>query len=66
MPEVRAPFLSSTGPPQPSIPIMGITVVLVLLEVAVVSGAVIWKKCSDRERREGSEFSCLTGGFKPR
>ena len=63
MPKVRAPFLSSTGPPQPSIPIMGITVGLDLLMVAVVSGAVNWKKCS---RKEESEFSCLTGGFKPR
>ena len=41
---------------------MGIIVGLVLLLVAVVAGAVIWrKKRSSRERREGSEFSCLTG-----
>ena len=43
---------------------MGIIVGLVLLLVtgAVVTGAVIWrKKHSGRERREGSEFSCLTG-----
>ena len=41
---------------------MGIIVGLVLLVVAVVAGAVIWrKKRSGRERREGSEFSCLTG-----
>ena len=41
---------------------MCITVGLVLLIVAVVAGAVIWrKKRSGRERKEGSEFSCLTG-----
>uniref|UniRef100_A0A8C0D142 Major histocompatibility complex, class I, E n=1 Tax=Balaenoptera musculus TaxID=9771 RepID=A0A8C0D142_BALMU len=43
----------------------GIIVGLVLLVVtgAVVAGAVIWrKKHSGREGREGSEFSCLTGG----
>ena len=41
---------------------MGIIVGLVVLMVAVVAGAVIWrKKRSGRERREGSEFSCLTG-----
>ena len=43
---------------------MGIIVGLVLLMVtgAVVTGAVIWrKKHSGRERREGSEFFCLTG-----
>ena len=41
---------------------MGIIVGLVLLMVAVVAGAVIWrKKHSGRERREGSEFSSLTG-----
>ena len=41
---------------------MGIIVGLVLLVVAVVTGAVIWrKKHSGRERREGSEFFCLTG-----
>ena len=46
---------------------MGIIVGLVLLVVAVVAGAVIWrKKGSGRERKEGSEFSCLTGrGFSP-
>ena len=63
-PEVWAPSLSSTEPSQPSIPIMGIIVGLLLLMVtgAVVTGAVIWwKKHSGRERREGSEFSCLTG-----
>ena len=64
MPEVRAPFLSSTEPLKTSVPITGIIVVLVLL---VVTRAVIWiKKLSGREGREGSEFSCLTGGFKPR
>ena len=42
-------------------------VLLVLALVAVVTGAVIWrKKRSGREGREGSEFSCLTVGFKPR
>ena len=43
---------------------MGIIVGLVLLMVtgAVVTGAVTWrKKHSGRERREGSEFFCLTG-----
>ena len=41
---------------------MGIIVGLVVLVVAVVAGAVIWrKKLSGRERREGSEFSSLTG-----
>ena len=41
---------------------MGIIVGLVVLLVAVVAGAVIWrKKRSGRERREGSEFSSLTG-----
>ena len=46
---------------------MGIILVLVLLMVAVVAGAVIWMKtCSGREGREGPEFSCLAGGFKPR
>ena len=48
---------------------MGIIVGLVLLVVTgvVVAGAVIWmKRRSGREGTEGSEFSCLTGGFKPR
>ena len=42
---------------------MGIIVGLVLLMVtgAVVTGAVIWRKHSGRERREGSVFFCLTG-----
>ena len=41
---------------------MFIIVGLVVLMVAVVAGAVIWrKKRSGRERKEGSEFSCLTG-----
>ena len=69
MPEVRAPFLSSAEPPKTSVPIIGIIVVPVLLVVtgAVVTEAVIWmKKPSGREGREGSDFSCLTGGFKPR
>ena len=67
MPEVRAPFLSSTEPLKISVLFMGIIVGLVLLVVAVVIGAVIWrKKRSGREGREGREFSCLTGGFKPR
>ena len=47
---------------------MGIIVGLVLLVVAVVAvvtGAVIWrKKRSGREGRVGSEFSCLTEGFQ--
>ena len=44
---------------------MGIIVGLVLLVVAVVAGPVIWrKKCSGRDGREGSEFSCLTEGFQ--
>ena len=61
-PEVWAPSLSSTEPPQTSFLTMGIIVGLVLLVVAVVAGAVIWrKKHSSKERREGSEFSCLTG-----
>ena len=38
---------------------MGMIVGLILL---MVTRAVIWrKKHSGRERREGSEFSCLTG-----
>ena len=62
MPEVRAPFLSSTEPLKISVLFMGIIVGLVLLMFAVVTAAVIWrKKRSGRERREGSEFSCLTG-----
>ena len=53
MPEVRAPFLSSTEPLKISVLFMGIIVGLVLLVVAVVAGAVIWrKKCSGREGRE--------------
>ena len=62
-PEVWAPSLFSTEPPQPSIPIMGIIgLVLLMVTGAVVTGAVIWrKKHSGRERREGSEFSSLTG-----
>ena len=42
---------------------MGIIVGLVLMvNGAVVIGVVIWrKKRSGRERREGCEFSCLTG-----
>ena len=50
MPEVRAPFLSSTEPLKTSVPITGIIVVLVLL---VVTRAVIWiKKLSGREGRD--------------
>ena len=61
-PEVWAPSLSSIEPPQTPFLTMGIIVGLVVLMVAVVAGAVIWrKKRSGRERREGSEFSCLTG-----
>ncbi|KAF4008780.1 hypothetical protein G4228_020582 [Cervus hanglu yarkandensis] len=64
---MSASSLSSTEPPQTSFLTVGIIVGLVLLVVAVVAGAVIWrKKRSGREGREGSEFSCLTGGFKPR
>ncbi|XP_065769409.1 BOLA class I histocompatibility antigen, alpha chain BL3-6-like isoform X2 [Muntiacus reevesi] len=64
-----APSFSSTKSPEPSIPIMGIITNLDLLLVsgAVVGGAAMWrKKRSGRERREGSEFSCLSWGFKPR
>ena len=61
-PEVRASSFSSTEPPQTSFLTIGIIVGLVVLALAVVAGAVIWrKKRSSRERREGSEFSCLTG-----
>ena len=64
-PEVRASSFSSTEPPQTCFLIMGIIVGLVLLMVAVVAGAGIWrKKRSGREGREGSEFSCLTEGFQ--
>ncbi|KAF4013568.1 hypothetical protein G4228_005182 [Cervus hanglu yarkandensis] len=46
-------------PPQTSFLTVGIIIGLVLLVVAVVTGAVIWrKKRSGREEREGSEFSC--------
>ncbi|CAI9168655.1 unnamed protein product [Rangifer tarandus platyrhynchus] len=46
-------------PPQTSFLTVGIIVGLVLLMVALVAGAVIWrKKHSGREGREGSEFSC--------
>ena len=68
-PEVRAPSFSSTKSPEPSIPIMGIITSLGLLLVsgAVVGGAAMWRKeHSGREGREGSEFSCLSWGFKPR
>ncbi|OWK13062.1 BOLA [Cervus elaphus hippelaphus] len=61
---LQEPLTLRWEPPQPSFFIMGIIVGLVLLIVtgAVVTGAVIWrKKHSGRERREGSEFSCLTG-----
>ncbi|XP_017894312.1 PREDICTED: BOLA class I histocompatibility antigen, alpha chain BL3-7 isoform X1 [Capra hircus] len=61
---LQKPLTLRWEPPQPSIPIMGIIVGLLLLIVTgfVVTGAVIWwKKHSGRERREGSEFSCLTG-----
>uniref|UniRef100_A0A8B9X3J9 Immunoglobulin C1-set domain-containing protein n=1 Tax=Bos mutus grunniens TaxID=30521 RepID=A0A8B9X3J9_BOSMU len=55
-------------PPETSFLTMGIIVGLVLLVVAVVAvvtGAVIWrKKRSGREGRVGSEFSCLTEGFQ--
>ena len=45
---------------------MGIIVGLVFLVVAVVAGAGIWmKKHSSKKGREGPEFSCLTGSFKP-
>ena len=67
-PEVRASSFSSTEPPETSFLTMGIIVGLVLLVVAVVAvvtGAVIWrKKRSGREGRVGSEFSCLTEGFQ--
>ena len=45
---------------------MGIIIGLVLLLVAVVTGAVIWrKKRSGREGREGPKFSCLSGVSSP-
>ena len=51
-----------TEPPQTSFLTIGIIVGLVVLALAVVAGAVIWrKKRSGRERREGSEISSLTG-----
>ncbi|ELR45959.1 hypothetical protein M91_05882, partial [Bos mutus] len=44
---LQEPLTLIWEPPQPSVPIMGIVVGLVLLLVAVVAGAVIWrKKCS--------------------
>ncbi|XP_042093379.1 BOLA class I histocompatibility antigen, alpha chain BL3-7-like isoform X3 [Ovis aries] len=59
---LQEPLTLRWEPPQTSFLIMGIIVGLVLLLVAVVAGAVIWrKKHSSKERREGSEFSCLTG-----
>ncbi|KAF4008195.1 hypothetical protein G4228_019846 [Cervus hanglu yarkandensis] len=65
---LQEPLTLRWEPPQTSFLTVGIIVGLVLLVVAVVVGAVIWrKKRSGREGREGgSEFSCLTGGFKPR
>ena len=45
--------------------IVGLVPLVVTGAVVVVAGAVIWrKKHSGREGREGSEFSCLTGGFQ--
>ncbi|XP_060259337.1 BOLA class I histocompatibility antigen, alpha chain BL3-7-like isoform X8 [Ovis aries] len=64
---LQEPLTLRWEPPQTSFLTMGIIVGLVLLVVAVVAGAVIWRrKRSGREGREGSDFSCLTGGFKPR
>ena len=44
---------------------MGITVGLVLLMVAVVAGAVIWKKRSGREGREDLSFRVSLGVSSP-
>ncbi|XP_061003101.1 BOLA class I histocompatibility antigen, alpha chain BL3-7-like isoform X2 [Dama dama] len=41
---LQEPLTLRWEPPQPSIPIMGIIVSLVLLVLAVVAGAVIWRK----------------------
>uniref|UniRef100_A0A452FKQ5 Ig-like domain-containing protein n=1 Tax=Capra hircus TaxID=9925 RepID=A0A452FKQ5_CAPHI len=41
---LQEPLTLRWEPPQPSIPIMGIILVLVLLLVALVAGAVIWRK----------------------
>ncbi|XP_061255216.1 BOLA class I histocompatibility antigen, alpha chain BL3-7-like isoform X1 [Bos javanicus] len=48
--EVRASSLASTEPPQTSFLTMGIIVGLVLLVVAVVAGAVIWRKKRSGEK----------------
>ncbi|OWK00032.1 hypothetical protein Celaphus_00015747, partial [Cervus elaphus hippelaphus] len=60
---LQEPLTLRWEPPQPSVLIMGIFVGLVLMVTgAVVTGAMIWRrKWSGRKRREGSEFSCLTG-----
>ncbi|KAB1262065.1 HLA class I histocompatibility antigen; A-69 alpha chain [Camelus dromedarius] len=53
-PEVRAPsLLIAEPPPQPTVPIMGIIVGLVLFVVtaAVVAGVVIWRKRRSGEKR---------------
>ena len=50
MPEVRAPFLSSTEPLKISVLFMGIIVGLVLL--MVITPVICMKKCSGREGRE--------------
>uniref|UniRef100_A0A8B9YFQ7 Ig-like domain-containing protein n=1 Tax=Bos mutus grunniens TaxID=30521 RepID=A0A8B9YFQ7_BOSMU len=56
---LQEPLTLRWEPPQTSFLTMGIIVGLVLLVVAVVAGAVIWRKtCSGREGREGPEFSC--------
>uniref|UniRef100_A0A4W2FVP1 Ig-like domain-containing protein n=1 Tax=Bos indicus x Bos taurus TaxID=30522 RepID=A0A4W2FVP1_BOBOX len=63
---LQGPLTLRWGKEGPFVPIMGIILVQVLLVVAMVAGAVIWrKKCSGREGREGPEISCLTGGFSP-
>ncbi|KAF4008401.1 hypothetical protein G4228_020129 [Cervus hanglu yarkandensis] len=56
---LQEPLTLRWEPPQTSFLTVGIIVGLVVLVVAVLAGAVIWrKKRSGREGREGSEFSC--------
>nr|CAI43971.2 MHC class I antigen [Ovis aries] len=47
---LQEPLTLRWEPPQPSVPIMGIILVLVLLLVALVAGAVIWRKKRSGEK----------------
>ena len=66
-PEVRASSLASTEPPQTPFLTMGIIVGLVLLVLAVVAGAVIWRR-NAQVGKGGRDLSFLVSlrGFKPR